>query len=240
MYSDLTILAEKEGGELGCEPVPEARGLEVLSPLLPLGGRMSLVVVVRARAGAGFVVDMGMNPGDRVQPRLYRYFPGLRFTSSFSTQPLEEVRLPFRGRVAEGQRCAVFLLELTTKEEAPAERVKVEPAAWIPKPGEPEFWNRYPLEVRLADMGPRPDANLEDCDAPLRSVALAALQACRLECRQTDELTLGTFLTRQFRSDFAIPPSAPICSGPWDEADLLGRFAAARASNARSGARLLN
>jgi hypothetical protein len=239
VYPDLVVLAEKEGGDLGCEPLPDARNLEVLSPLLPRGGHLTLVLVVRAKAGTGFAIDVGLNPKDRTPMRLYRYFPGLKYANSFYAQPLEEVTMPLRARVAEGQRCAIFLLDVSARRDAPLERVKVEPAAWLGVPD--QAWSRYPLEVRIAEARAEEDSALEECEATLASVARAAYQSreksCRppgIACRETIEATVGSLLTRQFRSDF--PPSAtgPACIESEDPGGLISALLKARASAAKS------
>jgi hypothetical protein len=241
VYPDLIVLAEKDGADLGCEPSPEARSLEVLSPVLPRGGHLTLVLVVRAKSGSGFAIDVGLNPKDRTPLKLYRYFPGLRYANSFFAQPLEESPMPLRGRIGEGQRCAIFLLDVGANRDAPLERVKVEPAVWLEGAPDPSGWSRYPLEVRIAAERSPSDATLEECEAPLESVArsayLGAERNCRppaLACKATIESTVGSLLARQFRADFPISPDWPACAAPESPEPLIPALIKARAKSARN------
>ncbi len=240
VYPDLIVLAEKEGADLGCEPVPDARGLEVLSPVLPRGGHLTLVLVVRAKPGTGFAVDVGLNPKERTPLRLFRFFPGMRYANSSFAQPLQEAPLPLRGRIGEGQRCAIFLLDVAANRDAPLERVKVEPAAWLEGANADTGWSRYPLEVRIGEARSDRETGLEECDAPLESVARAAYlgaeKGCRpvqLSCKATMEATVGSLLTRQLNSDFPIPADRPACSEIDAQEPLLPALLKARAKAAR-------
>jgi hypothetical protein len=235
VYSDLIVLAEREGADLGCEPAPEARRLEVLSPTLPAGGRISLVVVVRGQAGQPFSFDVGHNPQGLIRARAYRYFPGMRYASNFFGQPVEEIEMPFRGRVSEGQRCAIFMLDLSLPAGSVEQRVKIEPAAWIPLGTIEPRWTRYPMEVRItAQRGVQLETPLK-CEAPLRELAWSLYAGWRrgclppsVNCVATGELTIGSLLARQFYVDF--PPAAQTdCSALAPEADVFGAIVRARA-----------
>lgn len=240
VYPDLIVLAEKEGADLGCEPVPDARSLEVLSPVLPRGGHLTLVLVVRAKAGTGFAVDVGLNPKDRTLLRLFRFFPGTRYANSSFAQPLQEAPLPLRGRIGEGQRCAIFLLDVEAKRDVPMERVKVEPAAWLEGSDADTGWSRYPLEVRIGETRTERETGFEECDVPLETVARAAYlgaeKGCRpvqLSCKPTMESTVGSLLTRQLHSDFPIPADRPACSEIDAQEPLIPGLLKARAKAAR-------
>ncbi len=245
VYPDLIVLAEKEGADLGCEPSPDARSLEVLSPVLPRGGHLTLVMVVRAKAGSGFAIDVGLNPKDRTPLKLYRYFPGIRYANSFFAQPLEEAPLPLRGRIGEGQRCAIFLLDVQAKRDAPLDRVKVEPAVWlegnVAGSADATAWSRYPLEVRIAAERGSGDAVLEECESPLESVARAAYlgaeRNCRppaLACKTTIDTTVGSLLTRQLRADFPTSPDWPACAAPDSPEPIIPALIKARAKAAKN------
>lgn len=240
VYPDLIVLAEKEGADLGCEPSPDARGLEVLSPVLPRGGHLTLVLVVRGKPGAGFIVDVGLNPKERTPLRLFRFFPGARYASSFFAQPLQEAPMPLRGRIGEGQRCAVFLLDVGAHRDAPLERVKVEPAAWLEGNDSETGWSRYPLEVRIGEARSEREQGLEECEAPLEIVArgtyIAAEKGCRpaqLSCKPTMEATIGSLLTRQFQSDFPVVGDRPACTDSDGQESLIPALLKARAKASR-------
>lgn len=240
VYPDLIVLAEREGADLGCEPAPDVRNLEVLSPVLPRGGHLTLVLVVRAKAGSAFAVDVGLNPKERTPLRLFRYFPGMRYANSFFAQPLQEAQLPLRGRIGEGQRCAIFLLDVQARRDAPLERVKVEPAAWLEGADRETGWSRYPLEVRISEARGDREVGLEECEATLETVARAAYQAaekgCKpagLSCKGSIEATVGSVLTRQLHSDFPELQSAPACAAIEAGEALIPSLMKARAKAAR-------
>lgn len=153
VFSELPLLKADAVARLGCGSVEALASAAPLSPALIPGGGMVLLVAVAAEPGRAFVLDVGQNPAGALRVRSYRLLPGLEGT-------LEPIAVPerFTGRILEGQRCALFLVDVEVPRDLAPARLKLEPAVWIAAPDVQEFWIRYPMEVRVvAGSAPSPE-----------------------------------------------------------------------------------
>lgn len=238
VHPDLAVLAEKEWLDLNCDPAPELRQFEVLSPALPAGGQLTMMLSVKARPGTPFVLDVGTNPSQLLAVRVFRYYPGFRYGKTQYDMPIEEVDVPLRGRISEGQACALFFLQTTVPPGTPEQRVKLEPAAWIAQDGAAPGWSRYPIEVRIvADPNAR-TGGFQRCEVNLPALAsalvLSRTQSCRpvsLHCESTRDFSVGSLLAGQFLSEMAEAPESSGCQLQSREIDLVRTIVALRRRN---------
>lgn len=153
VFSEAPLLRPDAAQAMTCDAIGAWQDAAPLSPAIEQGSRMSLLIAVSHDPGKPFVLDVGQNPKDLLPLRLNRLLPG-------ADQAAWPVQTPmrFHGRVFEGQRCALFLLEVIVPATTPVGRMKLEPAVWFPNPGGENFWVRYPMEVRVvASTGVRFD-----------------------------------------------------------------------------------
>lgn len=219
VYSDAIVLAEAEGADLNCEPAPQVRQIEVLSPQVQAGGQLTLLLVARAQAGTAFQLEVGTNPEQLLDVKLFRYFPGLRYGRTHFEQPLEPVEGRVRGRIAEGQRCAIFFLTAVATEAAAGQRVRLEPAVWFATGRETGGWMRYPLEVRVAGKATALPFGWQRCEAEIKDLAQTVVLALGVGCKRalpkcegTRELSVGALLAGQLLGEMPELGGAPACA----------------------------
>ncbi len=171
MFSDLALFAQKDLSKIDCDSLLAFKDYEVLSPALERGDSLTLLIVIRHLAGRAFVFETGQNPSGALPLRSFRLFPG-------TDSPLELVTVPnsLRGRLAENQRCAVFVLDAKVPEDLPEGRLKLEPSLWVPDSVSQNGWLRYPMDVRILKKQVDPFEIPSTC--------------------QTSELSLNQLLTR--------------------------------------------
>ncbi len=198
MFSDLSILAQKQIEKVDCESLLATRGHEVLSPALERGDFLTLVIVVKHKAGAAFALDTGQYPAGALPLRSFRLFPGM-------DAPLELNRVPnpSRGRIGESQSCAIFVLDLEVPKQMPEGRLKLEPALWVSDTTAQSGWLRYPMEIRILPKEAEQFEIPPHCKAPalsLKSLLIRNLSREGVDCLKLDEQGVDTqFIVQQRR-----------------------------------------
>jgi hypothetical protein len=136
--------------------VPQDRGSaqprHILSPGVPRNAFSSFRIVLTFDKPAKFIIDVGQNPENAVQVTLYKeQFE--KHGEQWIPDGLEPVKMPFEGYFGEtdipGQRVLTFWADVWVPGTAVADRIKVEPQAWLSYAGD---WFTYPMEVRTMDL----------------------------------------------------------------------------------------
>lgn len=144
VYSDLALFAQKNLDRIDCDSALAFKEHEILSPALERGEFLTLLVVVKHLPGQAFVLQTGQYPPSALSVRSYRLFPG-------TDAPLEMNLVPnsFSGRIPEGKRCAIFVIDAEVPVDMAQGRLKLEPALWASGGNASNTWIRYPMEVRI-------------------------------------------------------------------------------------------
>ncbi len=157
VLSDLSLLNQPTPQKFDCPDAFSPRSTQVLSPAVPRGGHLTLILALRHDHGQPFDLTIGQNPAGALPFRLYRLLP----TLNPAVNPVA-VRAPFRGRIGESESCALFVLDVDVPANLPPGRIKLEPAVWLRGVPTANAWLRAPLEVR-----PLPQATTPACEVPV-------------------------------------------------------------------------
>ncbi len=185
MFSDLALFAQKNLDKFDCDSALAFKEHEILSPALERGEFLTLLVVVRHLPGQPFVLQTGQYPPSALSVRSYRLFPG-------TDAPLEMNLVPnyFSGRITEGKRCAIFVIDAEVPVDMPQGRLKFEPALWGAGGTGSNAWVRYPMEIRIMKKRTEPFQIDPDCAAAENSLKRLLMRNAsreRMNCRDVDE-----------------------------------------------------
>jgi hypothetical protein len=178
---DLTVYSEFTRVDPFGKPVPADTGTrtprEILSPALPRNAVSSFHVVVEARPGQSYTLQVAQNPENAVRVAAYRERYS-KIGDHWIPDALEPVKLPIDTRMETGdipgQTAQAFWVDLFVDRSAAVRRIKVEPQAYVD-----ERWIRYPMEARIVrtalGSAPLPVVRgAESIEAPSSGSALAA------------------------------------------------------------------
>ncbi|WP_031498569.1 hypothetical protein [Bryobacter aggregatus] len=207
VFPDAALFTERDWSKLGCASMAAMQGLEAISPAVDRNAFFSLLLIVKQKPGEMFSLDAGQNPRDAFALRLYRYFPDVE-----PARGLVETPLAFRGRVAEGQSCAIFLLDAWVRGDLSPERVKLEPALWLETE---QYWQRHPMEVRvLPEVAP----TLLRCEDGIAGRLPSLVHAVAMACRPIAALcsagaidSLESLAARNLMQDLSRVPAKESC-----------------------------
>lgn len=195
VFSDLALAAGQGQLRPTCGDVERWEPYAALSPVIWPGGRLLFVLAVTGEPGQGFVLRTGQNPPETFEVATYRLWPGI----DAAEEPVR-VADDFRGRIGEGQRCALFVMEVRAKVGLEPGRVKVEPAVWFPETAVKEFWVRYPMEVRAVAAPGVAAVRCRFETSRLGEMLLRALEVWMDACPATLEWQrLGSFVAERRR-----------------------------------------
>jgi len=144
VFSDMAFLVERSFEKLNCDSVPAMGRFELLSPAIEQGRSFSLLIAVFHEPGKPYLLQAGQYPSGTFPLRLHKFIPAID-----DVEELVEVSIPFRGRLAEAQKCAIFLLDVDVPPSVPIGRIKLEPALWAYGLNPESYWLRQPLEIRI-------------------------------------------------------------------------------------------
>jgi hypothetical protein len=151
---DGQVLTQDRGGE------PRA----ILSPGVARNAHASFRIVVSFDKPEEFTLDVGQNPENAVQVKLYDERGG----------GFKETPLPVKSR---GEKTVTFWMDIWVDKNAPVDRIKVEPQLYINSEAD---WYTYPMEVRILEAVPdvRPaSARIPGPAAPSDHAAFGPLRA---------------------------------------------------------------
>ncbi len=216
VFPDLALFTERDWRALGCDSIAAMRSFEPLSPGVPRNGMFSFLIAIPHKPGEPFTIEIGQNPPNAFHLRLYRIFPGVH-----PELELIETTLSLRARVAEGQRCALFVLDASVDPGMATGRVKLEPAVWTAG----GLWLRHPMEVRVLPLGlegpPAPACDEGGASDPVR-LARAASRPCTpaegLCVATVAPRTVPELLARNLTQDLELLAKPKVCK----EAELSG------------------
>jgi hypothetical protein len=227
VFPDMVALLEGKLSDLDCNLPKSAGVFEMLSPPLARNGRLTLLLRVEVDKGGSFVVDAGLNPVKSLRLTAWRYYPGHILPVNSITPRIEEVELPHRGRVGLNDRCALVFLDVEVPGDLAPQRVKLEPAAWMPNAAGEGTWHRYPMELRVEEKKlPRGAEDLRFCPQEPQQILETNLWAFGEQCRPAplacelgslgeENHTLGALLARNLLQDRDYLPSQwPACGAP--------------------------
>ena len=121
----------------------------ILSPGVPRNGTTPLRIVVELDKPEPYWLDLGQNPENAVKLRLYRE-NFVETPDGYLPDTLTAVNIPYRGFETDfrlpGQKAVTFWLEMGVANDAPVERIKVEPELYVDSVKD---WIIYPMEVRV-------------------------------------------------------------------------------------------
>ena len=121
----------------------------ILSPGVPRNAFSSLRIVVELDKPGGYFLEIAQNPDNAVKATLYRE-NWIETPQGYIPDTLTRVSIPYQGFATDfrlpGQRVVSFWLDMWVDENAPVDRVKVEPQLW---PESVKDWIVYPMEVRI-------------------------------------------------------------------------------------------
>ncbi|HEY3740110.1 MAG TPA: hypothetical protein VGL53_09710, partial [Bryobacteraceae bacterium] len=114
----------------------------------------SFQVIVDVPAGKEYYLDIGLNPEDAVQVKVYKELFIHQSDGRYVPDQLRLVdNLPYLSKTGKskpgeqeipGQKVEVYWLDVHVPKGAPVRRIKIAPQVWVD-----ERWLSYPMEVRV-------------------------------------------------------------------------------------------
>lgn len=220
VYPEVVTLFEKDLKDVGCDLLPAAQGIELLSPGMARNSWLSMMLVVKGRAGQQFALHTGQNPEGTLQLEMYRYFPGLQMPGPLYPPRLERVGPDTEARIPEGQRCAIYFLDVFAPASAVPGRVRVDPSIWTPRADGERFWKKTPLEIRVLDrVVAEPVVDFQQCTLPALTLLNHLMDGVANRCKPTIGRcepnaidSLEGLLTRNLLQDVALIPGESSCT----------------------------
>ena len=176
----------------------------ILSPGVPRNAFSSFRIVVELDKPGGYFLEIAQNPENAVKATLYRE-NWIETPQGYIPDTLTRVSIPYQGFATDfrlpGQHVVSFWLDMWVDENAPVDRVKVEPQLW---PESVKDWIIYPMEVRVqqpvvpsVDNAPLPA--LPALTAPADAAAFPFLQSliCGMEFKREAAEERGQSNNRQ-------------------------------------------
>ena len=183
---------------------------EILSPAIPRNAATGFHVVVSGEPGESFTLHAGQNPENAVRITVYRE-SYTRVGDEWIPDGLTQIDVPYTAKLDEvpGQTAQAFWMDLWADGNAPVERIKVEPEAFMDG-----RWIRYPMEVRIVKATAPPRGagiglmRVDRIDLP--SDASARLAFRNIFCTKHDvgepaaAPTVRSFIARDARQDLLL------------------------------------
>lgn len=123
----------------------------ILSPGVPRNGFTPIRIVVTLDKPDHYWLEIGQNPENAVKATLYKE-NFVETAGGWVPDTLQEVSNPYRGFPTDfrlpGQKVVTFWLDMQVAKDAPVDRIKVEPQAYVESIKD---WVVYPMEVRVQD-----------------------------------------------------------------------------------------
>lgn len=184
VYPEAVALLEKDVKDLGCDLLPAAQGIELLSPGMARNSWLTVMLLVRGRGGQRFAIHTGENPEGTLRMEMYRYFPGQQMPGPLYGPRLERVGTDVEARIGEGQRCAIYFLDLFAAAGTAPGRVRVDPSIWTPREDGEKFWKKTPLEVRVLERTvAEPVREFQQCALPVQALLNRLMDGVANQCR---------------------------------------------------------